>query len=270
MGVAIDSIEDMPVLLGGLPLDKVSTSMTINSTAAILCLYVAVAEEQGVARAELRGTVQNDILKEYIARGTYIYPPSRPSASSRTRSRGARANAQWNTISISGYHIREAGRSRAGARVHARRRDRLREGRGRRRARRRLVRPQLSFFFNVHNNLIEEIAKFRAARRMWSAIMRDRFGATTEGARAAVPLPDRRDDADRAAAARQRRACHGPDARGRPRRLPVAPYELVRRGARLPTSRRRRSRSGRSRSSRPRRVRRTPPIRSAAPTSSRR
>jgi methylmalonyl-CoA mutase, N-terminal domain len=187
VGVAIDSIEDMRVLLQGLPLEKVSTSMTINSTAAILlCLYVAVAEERGVPRAELRGTVQNDILKEYIARGTYIHPP-RPSLRLITDTFAwcAREVPKWNTISISGYHIREAGADAAqelaftladaiayvqaavdaGLDVDS-------------------FGAQLSFFFNVHNNLIEEVAKFRAARRMWSAIMADRFGALTDRARA--------------------------------------------------------------------------------------
>jgi methylmalonyl-CoA mutase N-terminal domain/subunit len=187
VGVAIDSIEDMRALLQGLPLGKVSTSMTINSTAAILlCLYVAVAEERGVPRNSLRGTVQNDILKEYIARGTYIYPP-RPSLRLITDTFAwcAREVPKWNTISISGYHIREAGSDAAqelaftladaiayvkaavdaGLDVDS-------------------FGAQLSFFFNVHNNLIEEVAKFRAARRMWSTIMADRFGAKTDRARA--------------------------------------------------------------------------------------
>jgi methylmalonyl-CoA mutase N-terminal domain/subunit len=187
VGVAIDSIEDMRVLLQGLPLEKISTSMTINSTAAILlCLYVAVAEERGVPRAALRGTVQNDILKEYIARGTYIYPP-RPSLRLITDTFAwcAREVPRWNTISISGYHIREAGADAAqelaftladaiayvkaavdvGLDVDS-------------------FGAQLSFFFNVHNNLIEEVAKFRAGRRMWSAIMAGRFGAKTDRARA--------------------------------------------------------------------------------------
>jgi methylmalonyl-CoA mutase N-terminal domain/subunit len=187
VGVAIDSIEDMRVLLRDLPLETVSTSMTINATAAILlCLYVAVAEENGVSRGRLRGTVQNDILKEYIARGTYIYPP-RPSLRLITDTFDwcAREVPKWNTISISGYHIREAGADAAQELAFT-----LADGIA-------YVRAavdagldvdsfgaQLSFFFNVHNGLIEEVAKFRAARRLWSAIMRDRFGAKTDRARA--------------------------------------------------------------------------------------
>ena len=177
----------MRVLLRGLPLDKVSTSMTINATAAVLlCLYVAVAEEQGVARSALRGTIQNDILKEYVARGTYIYPP-RPSLRLITDTFDwcAHEVPKWNTISISGYHIREAGADAAQELAFT-----LADGIA-------YVQAaldagldvdsfgaQLSFFFNVHNNLVEEVAKFRAARRMWSGIMRDRFGAKTDRARA--------------------------------------------------------------------------------------
>jgi methylmalonyl-CoA mutase N-terminal domain/subunit len=187
VGVAIDSIEDMRELTKGLPLGEISTSMTINSTAAILlCLYVAVAEEQGVARAALRGTVQNDILKEYVARGTYIYPP-RPSIRLITDMFAwcAREVPRWNTISISGYHIREAGSDAAQELAFT-----LADGMA-------YVKAavdagldvdsfgaQLSFFFNVHNNLIEEVAKFRAARRMWQDIMGRRFGAKTDRARA--------------------------------------------------------------------------------------
>jgi methylmalonyl-CoA mutase N-terminal domain/subunit len=187
VGVAIDSIEDMRTLLGGLPLGKISTSMTINATAAILlCLYVAVAEEQGVAREAVRGTIQNDILKEYVARGTYIYPP-RPSIRLITDTFAwcAREVPKWNTISISGYHIREAGSDAAQELAFT-----LADGMA-------YVQAavdagldvdtfgaQLSFFFNVHNNLVEEIAKFRAARRMWSTLMRERFGAKTDRARA--------------------------------------------------------------------------------------
>ncbi|HSQ67143.1 MAG TPA: methylmalonyl-CoA mutase family protein [Polyangiaceae bacterium] len=187
VGVAIDSIDDMRTLLAGLPLDKVSTSMTINATAAtLLCLYIAVAEENGVPRDRVSGTVQNDILKEYMARGTYIYPP-RPSLRLIT-DLFAFCQAEvpkWNTISISGYHIREAGADAiqevaftladgiayveaaiaAGLDV---------DGFG----------GQLSFFFNVHNNLLEEVAKFRAARRLWCRIMTERFGAKTDRAKA--------------------------------------------------------------------------------------
>lgn len=180
VGVAIDSLEDMERLFDGIPLDQVSTSMTINATAAILlCLYIAVAKKQGVEPAKLRGTIQNDILKEYIARGTYIYPPE-PSLRLITDTFAfcAREVPQWNTISISGYHIREAGATavqevaftlanaityteaaiKAGLEVDE-------------------FAPRLSFFFNAHNNLLEEVAKFRAARRLWARTMRDRFGA---------------------------------------------------------------------------------------------
>jgi methylmalonyl-CoA mutase N-terminal domain/subunit len=179
-GVAIDSIEDMEILFDHIPLEKVSTSMTINSTAAILlCLYVAVAKKQGASLAKLSGTVQNDILKEYIARGTYIYPVR--SAMRIVTDIFSWCSAQlpkWNTISISGYHIREAGSTAvqevaftlgdgmayvqaaldAGLNVDD-------------------FAPQLSFFFNAHNDLLEEIAKFRAARRLWARIMRERFHA---------------------------------------------------------------------------------------------
>ena len=182
VGVAIDSIEDMSALLDGLPLAQVTTSMTINSTAIILlALYAGVARRQGVALTALGGTVQNDILKEYIARGTYIYPPR---ASLRIVTDifafAAREMPLWNTISISGYHIREAGSTAvqeiaftlanaiayveaalaAGLDVNA-------------------LGERLSFFFNCHNDFLEEIAKFRAARRLWAHIMRDRFGATS-------------------------------------------------------------------------------------------
>jgi methylmalonyl-CoA mutase N-terminal domain/subunit len=180
VGVAISSIEDMEILLADLPLDQISTSMTINSTAGILlALYIAVARKRGVAPDKLTGTIQNDLLKEYIARGTYIYPP-RPSLRVITDifSYCSKEVPNWNTISISGYHIREAGSTAAqeiaftlangityvqaavdaGLDVDS-------------------FAGRLSFFFNVHNNFFEEIAKFRAARRMWAKIMRDRFGA---------------------------------------------------------------------------------------------
>jgi methylmalonyl-CoA mutase, N-terminal domain len=179
-GVAIDSLEDMEALFDGIPLDQVTTSMTINATAAILlALYVAVAKKQGADLRKLSGTVQNDILKEYIARGTYIYPP-RPAmrivtdlfAWCRTEL------PSWNTISISGYHIREAGSTAAQeiafsfgdaiAYVDAALRAGLAVDE---------FAPRLSFFFNAHNDLLEEIAKYRAARRLWAHLMRDRFGA---------------------------------------------------------------------------------------------
>ncbi len=183
VGVAIDSLADMEVLFNGIKLEEVSTSMTINSTAAILlCLYVLVAESQGADRNKLSGTIQNDILKEYIARGTYIYPP-RPAMRIITDlfAWAGEEMPEWNTISISGYHIREAGSTAiqevaftlanaiayievaiaAGLDVD-------------------VFAPRLSFFFNAHNNFLEEIAKFRAARRLYAHIMRERFGAQSE------------------------------------------------------------------------------------------
>ena len=181
VGVAIDSLADMRDLFASIPLDRVSTSMTINATAIVLlALYVAVAREQGVAPAALSGTIQNDILKEYVARGTYIYPP-RPSMRLVTDvfafCEGEAPN--WNTISVSGYHIREAGSTAgqeiaftlangiayvqaavdAGLDVNS-------------------VAQRMSFFFNCHRDFLEEIAKFRAARRLWARLMRDRFHAT--------------------------------------------------------------------------------------------
>lgn len=180
VGVAIDTLADMETLFGDIPLERVSTSMTINATAAILlCMYIAVGRKQGVASSQLSGTVQNDILKEYIARGTYIYPP-RPSLRIVTDifDYCAREVPKWNTISISGYHIREAGSTAvqevaftladAIAYVQAAVDRGLDVDR---------IGPQLSFFFNAHNNFLEEVAKFRAARRLWARIMRDRFGA---------------------------------------------------------------------------------------------
>jgi len=180
VGVAIDSIEDMRVLLADLPLDKVTTSMTINSTASVLLLlYELVAEERGVKSTEISGTIQNDLLKEYIARGTYIYPP-RPSMRIITDifAYCAKHVPKWNTISISGYHIREAGStavqelaftlSNAIAYVQAAVDSGLDVDD---------FAPRLSFFWNGHNNFFEEVAKFRASRRMWHTIMTQRFGA---------------------------------------------------------------------------------------------
>ncbi|MBV8950793.1 MAG: methylmalonyl-CoA mutase, partial [Actinobacteria bacterium] len=183
VGVAIDSLEDMEILLGGLPLDRVTTSMTINATAAILLLlYELVAEKQGVAASAIGGTVQNDLLKEYVARGTYIYPP-RQSMRIIT-DLFAYCNERipkWNTISISGYHIREAGStavqeiaftlSNAIAYVQAAVDAGLAVDE---------FAPRLSFFWNGHNNFFEEVAKFRASRRMWYRIMSERFGAKDE------------------------------------------------------------------------------------------
>src|SRR5689334_2461132 len=186
VGVAIDSVEDMHTLLADIPLDNVSTSMTINATAStLLAMYVVVAEERGIAREKLSGTVQNDILKEYIARGTYVFPPAPSLALTAEMFRFCAAEVpQWNAISISGYHIREAGATavqelaftfanaieyvrqamQAGLAVDA-------------------FAPRLSFFFAAHNDLFEEVAKFRAARRLYAHIMRDRFNANDASCR---------------------------------------------------------------------------------------
>ena len=180
-GVAIDSLADMELLLGGIPLGEASTSMTINAPAALLLLlYELVAEGQGVAGDRLRGTVQNDILKEYIARGNYIFPP-RPSMRITTDlfAYCAERLPQWNTISISGYHIREAGSTAVQELAFT-----LANGIAYASAAREAgLSPddfgaRLSFFFNAHNHFFQEVAKFRAARRLWARIMRDRFGAT--------------------------------------------------------------------------------------------
>ncbi|HBB89117.1 MAG TPA: methylmalonyl-CoA mutase [Blastocatellia bacterium] len=180
VGVAIDSLEDMQRLFDGIPLDSVSTSMTINATAAILlALYLAVARRQNVPFEKVKGTLQNDILKEYIARGTYIYPPS-PSLRLVTDTFAFCADQapNWNTISISGYHIREAG-STAVQEVAFTLADGITYVEAALRAGLEIddFAPRISFFFNAHNNLLEEIAKFRAARRLWARIMRDRFKA---------------------------------------------------------------------------------------------
>ena len=185
-GVAIDSVEDMHVLLDGIPLDEVSTSMTINATAAtLLAMYIVTAEERGIAAEKLSGTIQNDILKEYIARGTYIYPPAPSMALIAEVFRYCADHLPgWNPISISGYHIREAGATAvqelaftlantieyvsraisAGLAVDS-------------------FAPRLSFFFAAHNDLFEEVAKFRAARRMYARIMRERFKASDSSTR---------------------------------------------------------------------------------------
>lgn len=185
VGVSISSIEDMQRLFEGIPLDKVSTSMTINAPAAVLlALYIAVGKLQGVEPSKLRGTVQNDILKEYIARGTYIFPP-KPSMRLITDlfSYCQREVPRWNTISISGYHIREAGSTAVQEVVFT-------LGNGIAYVEEALkvgldideFASQISFFFNAHNNFLEEVAKFRAARRLWAKIMRERFGARTDAA----------------------------------------------------------------------------------------
>ncbi|MGE0130713.1 MAG: methylmalonyl-CoA mutase [Blastocatellales bacterium] len=180
VGVPIDSLADMEILFDGIPLDKVSTSMTINATASILlALYIAVAKKQGVAPGKLNGTIQNDILKEYIARGTYIYPPR---ASLRIITDifayCAKEVPNWNTISISGYHIREAG-STAAQEVAFTLADGIAYVQAALDAGLEIdyFAPRLAFFFNAHNNFLEEVAKYRAARRLWARVMRDRFGA---------------------------------------------------------------------------------------------
>jgi len=181
VGVAIDSLEDMEILFDGIPLDQVSTSMTINSTAMILLsMYIAVAEKHGVSQDKLSGTIQNDILKEYIARGTYIYPPE-PSMRLITNifDYCSKYMPKWNPISISGYHIREAGSSAAQevaftlADAIAYVDTAIRAGLDPN-----VFGKRLSFFFAAHNNFLEEIAKFRAARRLWAKIMKKRFGVT--------------------------------------------------------------------------------------------
>jgi methylmalonyl-CoA mutase N-terminal domain/subunit len=180
VGVAIDSLEDMEALFSEIPLERVSTSMTINSTAAILlALYVAVARKQGANLQKLSGTVQNDILKEYIARGTFIYPVGPAMRIVTDIFAWCRTELpRWNTISISGYHIREAG-STAVQEVAFTLADAIAYVEAARTAGLSVddFAPQLSFFFNAHNGLLEEIAKYRAARRLWAHIMRERFGA---------------------------------------------------------------------------------------------
>ena len=180
VGVAIDSLADMEVLFNGIPLDKVSTSMTINAPAAILlAMYIAVAEKQGVTPDKLRGTIQNDILKEYIARGTYIFPP-KPSMRliTDTFEFCSKEVPNWNTISISGYHIREAGSTAAQEIAFT-----LADGIAYVKAAIKKgldvdnFAPRLSFFFNAHNDLLEEVAKFRAARLLWANIMKEKFKA---------------------------------------------------------------------------------------------
>jgi methylmalonyl-CoA mutase, N-terminal domain len=180
VGVAIDSLADMEVLFEGIPLDQVSTSMTINAPASVLlAFYIAVAEKQGIPKNKLRGTIQNDILKEYIARGTYIFPPQ-PSLRLITNifAYCAAEVPNWNTISISGYHIREAG-STAVQEVAFTLADGIEYVKAAIAAGLSVDQfaGQLSFFFNAHNDLLEEIAKFRAARRIWAKIMKDQFAA---------------------------------------------------------------------------------------------
>ena len=235
VGVAIDSIEDMMRLFDGINLEKISTSMTINATASILlALYIVTARRTGSDVRKLSGTMQNDVLKEYIARGTYIYPPAQAMRIITDIFSYANQHVpEWNTISISGYHMREAGSTAvqevaftlangmtyvqaaidAGLDVDK-------------------FAPRLSFFFNAHSNFLEEVAKFRAARRMWARIMRDHFGAKNrQVADAALPHPDRRLDADRAAAGEQHRSHRAAGDGGGAGRNAVAAHQLVRRSA---------------------------------------
>ena len=215
VGVSIGSLADMETLLDGLPLDKISTSMTINATASILlALYLVAAEKRGVGWDKVNGTIQNDILKEYVARGTYIYPP-RGSMRIITDifAFASKEVPNWNTISISGYHIREAGSTaaqelaftiadgiayveaavKAGLAIDS-------------------FASRLSFFFNVHNNFFEEVAKFRAARKIWARIMKERFGTKDETLDDdALSCADRGLDAHRAAGRQQ---CCAGDAAG--------------------------------------------------------
>ena len=204
VGVAIDSLQDMEILFDQIPLQQVSTSMTINATASILlAMYIAIARRQGADIKKLTGTIQNDILKEYIARGTYIFPPEPSMRIITDIFQYCQQNLpRWNTISISGYHIREAGASavqeiaftfaNAIAYVDAAVKAGLDVDK---------FAGRLSFFFNSHNNLFEEIAKFRAARRMWATIMKDRFGAKESAKHdASFSYPDCRKYANRSTA----------------------------------------------------------------------
>ena len=241
VGVAIDSVEDMAELFEGIPLDKVSTSMTINATAMILlALYVAVARRQGVSPSVLSGTTQNDILKEYVARGTYIFPP-RPSLRIVTDvfAYCERELPNWNTISISGYHIREAGSTavqevaftfaNAIAYVQAAIDAGLDVNQ---------FGQRVSFFFNAHNDFLEEVAKFRAARRMWATdhartIRRDQPARPS----ASLPYPDGRQHSHRATARQQHRPRRASSTGGRSRWHTVIALQRPRRGARSPYGR---------------------------------
>ena len=186
VGVAIDSVEDMHTLLHGLPLDAVSTSMTINATAGVLlAMYIVVAEERGITREQVSGTIQNDVLKEYIARGTYIYPPRPSLALIAEIFRFCAAEVpNWNPISISGYHIREAGSTAVQevAFTFANTIEYVKQAQAAGLAVDSFA-PRLSFFFAAHSDLLEEVAKFRAARRLYARLMRDRFGASDASAR---------------------------------------------------------------------------------------
>ena len=234
-GVAIDSLEDMEILFDGIDLEKTTVSMTINSPASILwAMYLAVAEKQGADWKKISGTIQNDILKEYIAQKEYIYPPA-PSMRLviDTFEFGSQFTPRFNTISISGYHIREAGSTALQELAFtvydgveyvewARRRGLDVDEFG----------PRLSFFFNAHNDFFEEIAKYRAARKIWYRLMKDRFGAQEPAHLAdALPHPDRGRLAHRAAADEQHRARRDPGAGGGAGRNAVAAHRQLRRSA---------------------------------------
>ena len=236
VGVAIDSVDDMRVLFGGIPLDQVSTSMTINAPAALLLLlYQLVGEEQGVPADQLTGTIQNDVLKEYIARGTYIFPPKPSLRLIADIFKYCKAEIpKWNTISISGYHMAEAGASPAQEIAFT-----LADGIE-------YVRtavaagmdvddfaPRLSFFFVARTTILEEVAKFRAARRIWARVMRDEFGAKNPKS---LMLRFHTQTAGRAADGPAARGEPGPRRRpgpgGRAGRHPVPAHQLLRRGHR--------------------------------------
>ena len=235
-GVAISSLADMETLFRGIPLGDVTVSMTINSPASIIwAMYLVVAEQQGVSWDRVSGTLQNDILKEYIAQKEYIYPP-RPSMRLVTDSIefAAKHVPRFNPISISGYHIREAGSTAVQELAFT-----LRDGieyvdwaleRG-------LpvdsFAPRLSFFFNAHNDFFEEIAKYRAARKIWAYVMRDRYGAEGRAQlETPLPRPDRRMFAHLAAAAEQHRADRDSGDGGRAGRMPVPAHQFARRSLR--------------------------------------
>ena len=274
-GVAIDTIDDMRTAFDGIPLDQVSTSMTINAPAAcLLLLYELVGEEQGVPSEELRGTTQNDVLKEYIARGNYIYPPEPTMRLTTDLFQYCNERVpKWNTISISGYHFREKGCSAVQEVAFT-----LSSGIA-------YVQaaidkgldvddfaPRLAFFFNGHNNVFQEVAKFRAARRMWAHIMtRALRRQEPEVHDAALPHPDRRRDAHRAAAGEQHRARRPAGLRRRLRRHAVAAHQRLRRGAGAAHRARGQNRAAHPADPRPRvgRGRHRRPLR-RAPTSSRR
>ncbi len=234
-GVPIDTIEDMRICFDQIPLDEVSTSMTINAPAAVLLLlYELVGEEQGVESKLLRGTVQNDVLKEYMARGNYIFPPEPTMRLTTDIFEYCAENVpKWNTISISGYHIREKGcsavqevaftLSNAIAYVEAALERGLEID---------AFAPRLAFFFNGHNNVFQEVAKFRAVRRMWAEIVRDRFGSDNPRSQD-DPLPhaDRRGHPAGPAAGGEHHPRRPAGLRGGLRRHPVAAHQRLRRGA---------------------------------------